>query len=56
MAEEAVIDKRELAMRYRLYYKVCRRCGSRNPPEAEKCRRCKSRNLRWKKRLRGFKK
>ncbi len=27
---------------------ICRKCGARNPPEAEKCRRCKSKNLRRK--------
>jgi len=50
------IDKRELAKRYRLYYKVCRDCGAKNSPRAEKCRRCKSKNLRWKKRALGMKK
>ncbi len=38
----------ELARRYRLYYKICRRCGARNPITAKKCRRCRSKNLRLK--------
>ncbi len=41
--------KLELARKRRLYVKICRKCGARNPPTAEKCRRCKSKNLRWKK-------
>ncbi|MCS7385012.1 MAG: 50S ribosomal protein L40e, partial [archaeon GB-1867-097] len=34
----------------RLYFMICRKCGARNPPGAEKCRRCRSKNLRWKRR------
>jgi len=51
-----VMDKRTLAQYRRLYYKICRECGARNPPSAEKCRKCKSKNLRWKKRTLGIKK
>jgi len=40
--------KREIAMRKRLYLKICRECGARNSPNAEKCRNCRSYNLRWK--------
>lgn len=43
------IDKIEFAIQRRFGYLICRNCGARNPPEAEKCRRCKSRNLRPKK-------
>ena len=53
---ELAIDKKALAHKYRLYYKICRNCGARNPPTAEKCRKCHSKNLRWKKRHRGMKK
>ncbi|MEM0056933.1 MAG: 50S ribosomal protein L40e [Candidatus Geothermarchaeota archaeon] len=53
---EILVDKRTLAQKYRLYYKICRDCGAKNPPSAEKCRNCKSRNLRWKKRQLGIKK
>lgn len=42
--------KRSIAQRKRLYMKICRDCGVRNAPTAEKCRKCRSRNLRWKKR------
>ncbi len=56
MSEDVAIDKRALAQRYRLYYKICRNCGARNPPSAVKCRKCKSKNLRWKKRMKGMKK
>lgn len=53
---ELVVDGRTLAQKYRLYYKICRECGARNSPAAEKCRKCKSKNLRWKKRTLGIKK
>ncbi|RLI28483.1 50S ribosomal protein L40e [Candidatus Bathyarchaeota archaeon] len=40
--------KREIAQRRRLYVKICRNCGAKNPPKAERCRKCRSSNLRWK--------
>ncbi len=40
----------QLAQRRKLYVKICRNCGVRNPASAEKCRKCRSRNLRWKRR------
>jgi len=43
------VDKIELAIERRFGYWICRNCGARNPPGAEKCRRCKSKNLRPKK-------
>jgi large subunit ribosomal protein L40e len=42
-------EKLAIVMRHRFQYKICRECGARNPPDAEKCRRCRSRNLRPKK-------
>jgi LSU ribosomal protein L40E len=45
----------QLAQMKRLHYKICRKCGARNPPTAEKCRKCRSYNLRWKKRELGRK-
>jgi len=45
LSEDVAIDKRALAQRYRLYYKICRNCGARNPPSAVKCRKCKSKNI-----------
>ncbi len=41
--------KRSVAMRALLGYKICRKCGARNPLSATRCRRCRSRNLRLKK-------
>jgi len=38
--------KRAVAMKALLYYKICRKCGARNPMSATKCRRCRSKNLR----------
>ncbi|MCS7364512.1 MAG: 50S ribosomal protein L40e [archaeon GB-1867-035] len=45
-------EKLHIAQQRRLFIKICRRCGARNPRSAEKCRRCKSKNLRWKRRER----
>jgi large subunit ribosomal protein L40e len=42
-------EKLAIVMKHRFQYKICRECGARNPPDAEKCRRCHSRNLRPKK-------
>lgn len=53
---ELMMDKKFLAQHYKLFYKLCRNCGAKNPPDAEKCRKCKSKNLRWKKRTLGLKK
>jgi len=35
----------QLAQRRRLVYKICRNCGAKNAPTAEKCRKCRSYNL-----------
>jgi large subunit ribosomal protein L40e len=42
-------EKLAIVMRHKFQYNICRKCGARNPPNAEKCRRCRSRNLRPKK-------
>ena len=42
-------EKLRIALEHRFGYLICRKCGARNPPRAEKCRRCKSKNLRPKK-------
>ncbi|MFN3967244.1 MAG: 50S ribosomal protein L40e [Endomicrobiia bacterium] len=41
-----------IAQKKRLFFKICRECGARNPPTATKCRKCRKKNLRWKKRER----
>ena len=38
--------KLQLALDHNFKVKICRRCGARNPWDAERCRRCKSRDLR----------
>jgi len=40
--------KISLAKQYRLQYKICRKCGARNPIRATQCRKCRSYNLRLK--------
>jgi large subunit ribosomal protein L40e len=42
--------KKTIAQQHRLYMKICRECGARNPMSATNCRKCRSRNLRFKKR------
>jgi len=42
--------KLQIAQKKLLMVKICRKCGARNPPSAERCRRCKTYNLRWKRR------
>ncbi|TMI27587.1 50S ribosomal protein L40e [Candidatus Bathyarchaeota archaeon] len=49
------VAKKQLAQRHRLFYKICRTCGSRNSSNAYRCRRCRGDNLRWKKRELGAK-
>jgi len=47
--------KKRIAQEHRLYAKICRKCGARNAPSAQKCRKCRGSNLRWKKRELGVK-
>ncbi|TMI41184.1 50S ribosomal protein L40e [Candidatus Bathyarchaeota archaeon] len=49
------VAKKQLAQRHRLFFKICRTCGSRNSANAYRCRRCRGDNLRWKKRELGAK-
>jgi large subunit ribosomal protein L40e len=48
--------KKQIAQKRRLFFKVCLRCGARNPLNAERCRKCKSKDLRLKNRSVGLKK
>jgi large subunit ribosomal protein L40e len=48
--------KKQIAQKRRLFFKVCLRCGARNPINAERCRKCKSKDLRLKNRSVGLKK
>ncbi|MBS7643715.1 50S ribosomal protein L40e [Candidatus Bathyarchaeota archaeon] len=47
--------KKIIAQKHRLFIKICRSCGARNPGSAVKCRRCRGHNLRWKNRELGAK-
>jgi len=49
------VFKKQLAQKHKLFYKVCRSCGARNPSSAYRCRKCRGDNLRWKKRELGAK-
>ncbi|RLF24936.1 MAG: 50S ribosomal protein L40e [Thermoprotei archaeon] len=41
-------EKLRIVLEHVFNVKICRKCGARNPPSAEKCRRCRSKNLRLK--------
>ncbi|MGI0078633.1 MAG: 50S ribosomal protein L40e [Nitrososphaerales archaeon] len=45
-----------MAQKRRLFFKICLRCGSKNPITATRCRKCKSEALRLKNRALGVKK
>ncbi|MCL4437042.1 MAG: 50S ribosomal protein L40e [Thaumarchaeota archaeon] len=48
--------KKQIAQKRRLYFKICLRCGSKNPISATRCRKCRSPDLRLKNRALGVKK
>jgi large subunit ribosomal protein L40e len=48
--------KKQIAQRRRLFYKICFKCGGRNPISSERCRKCHSQNMRLKNRNTGAKK
>jgi len=50
------VVKKQLAQKRRLFFKVCLRCGGKNPLSAKRCRRCRSEDLRLKNRALGVKK
>jgi len=50
------VIKKQIAQKRRLYFKVCMKCGRRNPISASQCRSCKSSALRKKNTSLGVKK
>ncbi len=48
--------KKQLAQKRKLFFKICLRCGKRNPITATRCRKCRSEDLRLKNRALGAKK
>ncbi len=48
--------KKQIAQKRRLFFKVCLRCGARNPIDATRCRKCRTGDLRLKNRSVGLKK
>ncbi|WP_455278288.1 50S ribosomal protein L40e [[Eubacterium] cellulosolvens] len=49
------MEKKQLAQKRRLFYKICRDCGVKNSSAASRCRKCRGSDLRWKKRELGAK-
>ena len=50
------VEKKQIAQRKRLFFKICMRCGGKNSLSAARCRRCRSDDLRLKNRAVGAKK
>ncbi|MER3407280.1 MAG: 50S ribosomal protein L40e [Nitrososphaera sp.] len=48
--------KKQIAQHRRLYFKICFRCGGKNPISALRCRKCHSDQMRLKNRTLGAKK
>jgi large subunit ribosomal protein L40e len=48
--------KKHIAQQRRLFYKICFKCGGRNPISSERCRKCHSHSMRLKNRNIGAKK
>ncbi|MDH2900183.1 MAG: 50S ribosomal protein L40e [archaeon] len=48
--------KKQMAQKRRLFFKICLRCGAKNPISATRCRKCHSEALRLKNRALGVKK
>nr|AIF08514.1 ribosomal protein L40e (RP-L40e, RPL40) [uncultured marine thaumarchaeote KM3_31_E07]AIF08586.1 ribosomal protein L40e (RP-L40e, RPL40) [uncultured marine thaumarchaeote KM3_31_F07] len=48
--------KKQIAQKRRLFFKICFKCGVRNPIDATRCRKCKRDQLRLKNRSLGVKK
>jgi large subunit ribosomal protein L40e len=48
--------KKQIAQQRRLFFKVCFKCGGRNPISASRCRKCRGSQLRLKNRTLGAKK
>ncbi|MEE9586138.1 MAG: 50S ribosomal protein L40e [Nitrososphaerales archaeon] len=50
------VVKKQIAQKRRLYFKICLKCGRKNPITATRCRSCRSSALRTKNRSLGVKK
>jgi large subunit ribosomal protein L40e len=48
--------KKQIAQHRRLYFKICFRCGGKNPISASRCRKCHGSQMRLKNRTLGAKK
>ncbi|HEY6668303.1 MAG TPA: 50S ribosomal protein L40e [Candidatus Nitrosopolaris sp.] len=50
------VTKKQIAQQRRLFFKICFKCGGKNPIASSRCRQCHSTNLRLKNRTLGVKK
>ncbi|HEV8387046.1 MAG TPA: 50S ribosomal protein L40e [Nitrososphaera sp.] len=48
--------KKQIAQHRRLYFKICFKCGGKNPITASRCRKCHGSQMRLKNRTLGAKK
>jgi len=37
--------KKQIAQQRRLYFKICFKCGAKNPISSERCRKCHSKHM-----------
>jgi len=50
------VTVKQIAQKRRLFFKICLRCGRKNPITATRCRKCRCSDLRIKNRALGVKK
>ena len=50
------VIKKQIAQQRRLFFKICFKCGAKNPIGAERCRKCHGNQMRLKNRTLGAKK
>ncbi|MGD1835409.1 MAG: 50S ribosomal protein L40e [Nitrososphaeraceae archaeon] len=48
--------KKQIAQKRRLFFKICFKCGARNPISSNRCRKCRNGQMRLKNRNIGAKK
>jgi large subunit ribosomal protein L40e len=50
------VVKKQIAQQRRLFFKICFKCGAKNPIGGERCRKCHGKQMRLKNRTLGAKK
>ncbi|MDQ4072765.1 MAG: 50S ribosomal protein L40e [Thermoproteota archaeon] len=50
------VVKKQIAQKRRLFFKICFKCGAKNPIGGDRCRKCHGSQMRLKNRTLGAKK